>query len=209
MKLIRISILLMFVMSVICSYGQKNKDGFKIKRGDKLTVMVMDHEEFTIKDISVLPDGYIQFPVLGSVKVAGMTSHELAGRLTGALKRYVVEPIVTVMVDKIENNSINVFGYLNKPGKYLVYTPTDLMTAFSMAGGVKNIRKARKITILRKDGKVETVKLKRNLTKKINKLKRIKPLQPGDTVVVKDPIKIEWGLISVVVAIAHLLIYVS
>lgn len=210
MRLIKILTCFLLVLMVgslsAQNYKKKKKHDFKIERGDNLSIMVMDHPEFTIQNIKVLPDGYIQFPVLGNIMAAGMTTKALSDSLTNSLKKYVVEPIVTVMINKLENSTINVFGYLNKPGKYLIYKPTDALTAFSLAGGVKNIRKARKITVLRKNGAIETYKLRRKLSHKIYTLKRIRPLMPGDSIVVKDPIKVEWGLLSVLVAIANLVV---
>lgn len=184
------------------------KEGFVIKRGDKISIMVMEHPEFTVSNITVLPDGCIQFPAIGSFMVAGLTTERLSDQLRQVLEEYVVHPMVTVYVNKIENQSINVFGYLNKPGKYQVFEPVDLITALSMAGGVKNVRKKNKITIIRANGKVNRYTLKKLLKKSGYRLKKIKPIAPGDTVVVEDPFKIEWGMLSFLITVAHLLVVV-
>ncbi len=209
MKTIKVLICILLALTISdlsAQNNKKSKNNFTIERGDVLSIMVMDHPEFTIKDIKVLPDGYIQFPVLGNIMAANMTTKALSDSLANSLKRYVVEPIVTVIINKLENSTINVFGYFNKPGKYLIYKPTDALTAFSMAGGIKNIRKARKITIIRKNGAIETYKLRSKLRNKMYTLRRIRPLMPGDSVVLKDPIKIEWSLISALVAAANLIV---
>ena len=190
---------------VLTSSAQEND--FIIRRGDKISVKVMQHPEFTVSDITVLPDGCIQFPAIGSFRVAGFTTDSLNRRLTKVLDKFVVHPMVSVYVNKIENQSVNIFGYLNKPGKYQIFEPVDLITALSIAGGVKNIRKKNKITIIRANGEVERYKL-RKLLKCNEKLKEIKLIAPGDTVVVKDPFKVEWGMLSFLITLAHLIVVI-
>jgi len=181
---------------------------FLIRKGDKISIQVMEHPEFTVSNITVLPDGCIQFPAVGSIKAAGVSADSLSRHLARVLDDYVVHPIVSIYVNKIENQSINIFGYLNKPGKYQIFEPVDLITALSLAGGVKNIRKKNKITIIRRDGSVEKYKLRRLLNRNREKLGNINKIAAGDTVLVKDPMKIEWGMLSLLVTLAHLIVVI-
>lgn len=206
-SLIKISLVLLLLVLTVLSSSAQEKD-FLIRRGDKISVKVMQHPEFTVADITVLPDGCIQFPAIGSFRVAGFTTDSLNRKLTKALNKFIVHPIISVYVNKIENQSINLFGYLNKPGKYQVFEPVDLITALSIAGGVKNLRKKNKITILRANGEVERYKLRKLLRKSDERLKEIKLIGPGDTVVVQDPCKFEWGMFTFLITVAHLLVVV-
>ena len=69
-------LILFFVTTPLTNYAQID-DAYKIQRGDRLTIQVMDHSEFNVNNIVVLPDGYIQYPALGSIEVAGLTPSQL------------------------------------------------------------------------------------------------------------------------------------
>jgi len=60
-------------------------------------------------------DGYIDYPVLGRIKVAGMQRNELAQYLKNEISRYVEDPIVNI---QCTNFKISVLGEVTKPGTY-------------------------------------------------------------------------------------------
>ena len=62
-------------------------------------------------------NGDIDFPVLGSVHVAGMTREEIASYIKKELmdKNLVKDPIVTV---EFQNLTVSVLGEVSKPGRY-------------------------------------------------------------------------------------------
>ncbi|WP_291585391.1 polysaccharide biosynthesis/export family protein [Bacteroides sp.] len=57
--------------------------------------------------------GYINFPVLGKIKVAGLTCNELSEDLERKISAYAKSPLVTV---RIQNFRISVLGEVNSPG---------------------------------------------------------------------------------------------
>jgi Periplasmic protein involved in polysaccharide export len=181
-----------------CFGTLKSQTNYILQRGDQLDISVMDHPEFTITGLLVLPDGLIQYPALGSVKVAGMSSYTLTDTLTKSLQKFVVNPIVTVYVQKIQKQQVNVFGFVNKPGQYQVFEPVDLLTTLSMAGGIKNLKRVSQVNIVRANGSMETVNLRVffKTTKKISEKAPEVLLYPGDTVYVKEPIEFNWSLLS-------------
>ncbi len=62
-------------------------------------------------------EGYIDYPVLGRVKVSGLTRNEVALLLKKEISKYAEDPIVTV---QCTNFKINVLGEVTKPGTYKV-----------------------------------------------------------------------------------------
>lgn len=70
-----------------------------------------------IATYTVSPQGTIDFPVLGVLKVAGMTRSELAGFIKGEImgRQLAKDPQVTV---EFVNTGINVLGEVEKPGRY-------------------------------------------------------------------------------------------
>ncbi|MBQ8224132.1 MAG: polysaccharide biosynthesis/export family protein [Bacteroides sp.] len=77
-------------------------------------------------------NGEITFPVLGKIKVEGMTRSQLTEMLTERLNNYVKEPIVTV---QIRNFKVSVLGEVNRPGT--INVPNErisVLDAIGMAG---------------------------------------------------------------------------
>ena len=70
------------------------------------------------KTIPVRPDGMVSLPLIGEVKAAGYTPVQLQDMLADDMKKYVSEPQVTVVVEKIGSLNFNIVGQVNHPGDY-------------------------------------------------------------------------------------------
>ena len=78
--------------------------------------------------------GDIEFPVLGKIRVAGMTRSELAGYIKDRLikENLIKDPVVTV---EFMNLSVFVLGEVNKPGRINIDRDRiTVLDAISMAG---------------------------------------------------------------------------
>ncbi len=176
--------------------GAKGQSGcYVINRGDVLDIVVMEHPEFSLSGITVLPDGYIQYPGIGSIKAAGMSSEELTASVQKNVEKYVVNPVVSIYIRKIQNQMLNVLGYVNKPGQFQIFEGVDLLSALSMAGGIKNIKKGKQIVIVRADQSMVELQLKDYMNPK-HRVKELPILYAGDTVYVKEPVEINWSKFS-------------
>lgn len=168
---------------------------YVINRGDVLDIVVMEHPEFSLSGITVLPDGYIQYPGIGGIKAAGMSSEALTASVEKSVEKYVVNPVVSIYIRKIQNQMLNVLGYVNKPGQFQVFEGVDLLSALSMAGGIKNIKKGKQIVIVRADQSMEEIRLKDYMNPK-HRVQKLPVLYAGDTVYVKEPADINWSKFS-------------
>jgi len=77
------------------------------------------------KGILVDAKGYIVLPLVGKVKVSGLSQSEAASRITGQYKKYLNTPSVYV---EVLNKRIYVLGEVNKPG--VVNLDREKMTLF-------------------------------------------------------------------------------
>jgi len=168
---------------------------YLIERGDVLDVVVMEHPEFSLTGIIVLPDGTMQYPGIGSILAAGMSSDALTASVEKSVGKYVVNPLVSVFIRKIQNQMLNVLGYVNKPGQFQIYEGVDLLTALSMAGGIKNIKKGKQVIIIHADQSMEVIKLKEYINPG-HQVKKMPVLYAGDTVMVKEPGEVNWSKFS-------------
>ena len=174
-------------------YSQE--ESYVLKRGDVLSITVMAHPEFSIEKILVMPDGYVQFPGLGSLKASSMNIKDFTRQVTDSIGKYVVNPVVTVFVSMLQTQVINVIGYVNRPGQIAVFEPINIVAALSKAGGIINIKKCKKITLIHADQTIEIIKVKDLFSSKINP-EKAKLLNVGDTLYVVEPNQVNWSQLS-------------
>ena len=109
-------------------------------------------------------EGEIDFPVLGKLKVGGMTKNEAESMIREKLQPYLKEtPIVTV---RMANYKISVLGEVNKPGTFTVSNEkVNVLEALAMAGDMTVYGVRDNVKLIREDaqGKREIVML--DLTK--------------------------------------------
>lgn len=97
----------------------------------------------------VTSDGYLNFPVLGRIKVAGMTTEQLQKYLTERISQDVEQPLVKV---QLINFKVNVTGEVAKPGtqrvSVLKYTILD---AISQAGDLTPYGERNNVLLVRQE----------------------------------------------------------
>lgn len=202
----RIFTLLLMFAAASHIYAQKN--AYIIQRGDVLDVAVMEHPEFSLNGTIVLPDGYVQYPALGSIKVAGMSSEQVTDTLQNALEKYIVNPMVTIFIRKIQNQQLNIYGYVNKPGQYQLYDSLDLFSAIGVGGGLKSFKKITNATIIRANRSVEVINL-RELFKSDLKNEKVPMVYAGDTLYVVEPRQVNWAMLSFITSFMSLAVTLS
>lgn len=104
-----------------------------------------------ISGYTVDTNGYINFPVLGKIKVEGMTREQIAEYLTGQLKEQelIKDPVVTV---EFMNLSVSVLGEVNKPGRISINRDNmTILDALSEAGDLTIFGKREKVLVLRQE----------------------------------------------------------
>lgn len=160
---------------------------YKINPGDILRIDVWNEESLT-REIAVSPDGYISFPLAGSLKMGGNTVTDNEAALSEALGKYLKDkPTVTVTVQQLLGNKIYVIGKVNRPGEYPINRPTDVMQALSVAGGLNTFAAESKILVLRRINTGEQISIPFDYSdvKAGEDLQSNIVLQSGDVVVVR------------------------
>ncbi len=191
---------------VVAAELSSAEGGYMLKRGDVLEINVMQNPEFSVSGILILPDGNIQYPGLGSIRAAGLSIDEFSDTITSITRKYVVDPIVTVFIRALPNQTINVIGYVSRPGQVMLFEPTDLITVLSKVGGISSIRKCKKITIIRSDQTIETIRVE-DVFRKDGKPAVNPLLRVGDTVYVIEPNEFNWSRLSFFISLAQIAVY--
>lgn len=161
-------------------------DTYRVGPGDKLRISVYKDPTTSLDAVQVRPDGKITMPLIGDIQASGRTSDELRDSVASALKTYMTNPSVTVIVLEATASTVFVLGEVNHPGT--VSLQGNNMTALqvlAVAGGLKDFADAKNIRILRK-GATGTQTIRFNYKDAIKGEGTNPVLKPGDTVVVPD-----------------------
>ncbi len=96
----------------------------------------------------VRPDGMITL-ITGDVRAAGLTPKELTVQITENLKKYIQDPLVTVVVAAVNSQKIFLLGEVQHVGQLTLSPGMTPLQAISAAGGLTAYANAKKIYILR------------------------------------------------------------
>jgi len=116
--------------------AQSSQADLLIGSGDLLEVSVYDVPEFD-KQVRVNNEGEISLPLLGSVRVAGLTIRQTEQLLEQRLSAggYFTDPRVMVFAKEYATQGITVLGEVHKPGIYPMLGVHTLFDVISAAGG--------------------------------------------------------------------------
>ena len=111
---------------------------YRLASGDVLSIYVLGEDDLKREKIRLTDAGTIQFPVLGEMRIRGLTTGELEQKITSGLLKaeYLKNPKVTVSIDEYRPFFIN--GEVYKPGGYPYVPGLTVLKAVSLAGGFKD-----------------------------------------------------------------------
>jgi len=114
----------------------KQQGPFRLGRGDVLQISVYDEPDLTVDGITVRPDGFVSFPLIGDIRAERQSVEDLRGMLTTQLAAYLKEPKVSVVVRRFASQRYTIIGQVVKPGMYPLDTQVTLTQAMARSGGL-------------------------------------------------------------------------
>ena len=133
-----------------------------LSAGDTLDLMVYKEPDLNMRS-KIARDGRVQLPLLGEVKVVGMSVREAQEHIRKLLNSdYVVDPQVYLNIVSYTQRKFTIIGQVTRPGSYELQGTESLsiLEAIGMAGGFSRIADTRNITVKRAvDGKPQTIKV--------------------------------------------------
>jgi len=99
----------------------------------------------------VASDGTIDYPLLGTLSVQGMTPTDVTRLIEKGLVdgQFLKAPNVSVFVKEYTSKKISVFGQVNKPGTLQYVDGMSIVEAISNAGGFTPMAKPNDVTVTR------------------------------------------------------------
>lgn len=184
----RLALLLPLLLLAACTaWAQPAADSYALRHGDRIQVSVWKEEALN-REVRVLPDGSIGFPLVGRIQVSGLSTAEVEKRIRDGLRTYIPEPVVSVVVLATEGNSVYVLGKVLKPGPVaLTSADTTVLQVLSQVGGLDRFAHADQIVVLRNspaDGRSQTLRVRYGDLLRGQALESNVVMRPGDTVMV-------------------------
>lgn len=130
---------------------------YRLSKYDVINVAILGFDEANFKNIMVGPDGYVNLPYAGTVKLGGLTIPEATELLKGKLGDYIKIPGMAVMVTQYGPRKVYVLGEVRTPGVHtLGWDNMNIIAALSDAGGIALKGRPKHVAVVRQvDGKVQ------------------------------------------------------
>ena len=142
---------------------------YGIGPGDVINIVVWNHPELVLapagatlttdasglasvgNGYNVSPDGLIQFPLLGTFKIAGLTENSARQEMTRRLSKFLKDPQITLRVQAYRAGRVYVDGEVRIPGLQAINDiPMTLPEAISRAGGLTATADRATVAVTRK-----------------------------------------------------------
>ena len=126
---------------------------YRINAGDQVEINVWGEERLQ-RDLTVLPDGTIAFPLVGQLRIAGMLPQDVERMVTERLRnQYRGEvPFVTVSVKAPAGMRYSIIGRVRGPGVVSMTRYVTVLEALSQAGGPDEFANVDNIVVVRQTG---------------------------------------------------------
>jgi protein involved in polysaccharide export with SLBB domain len=124
---------------------------YRLGPEDIISVEVFNQDRYSRKGIVVPPSGRISLSLIpGGVFVNGKTVEEVAQIITKKYDEYIIDPQVTVSLDKASSYRYSVVGDVGQPGVRLMSHRMTVTEALAEAGGVLSTGDRSKVYVLRR-----------------------------------------------------------
>ncbi|MCB0321688.1 MAG: polysaccharide export protein, partial [Bdellovibrionales bacterium] len=115
--------------------GSRFEVDYRIGPGDEIEVHVFEVEELNTS-VRVSQAGFVELPLVGSLKAEGLTQSEFEKSLQSSLAKFVRNPQVSALITVFASQEVAVMGAVQRPGRYsLKKGQNSLLELLSAAGG--------------------------------------------------------------------------
>jgi len=124
---------------------------YRLGPEDVISVEVFNQDRYSRKGIIVPPSGRVSLSLIpGGVFVNGKTVDEVAEFIKKKYDEYIIDPQVTVSLEKASSYRYSVIGDVGQPGIRLMSHRMTVAEAIAEAGGVLNTGSKSKVVVLRR-----------------------------------------------------------
>jgi polysaccharide export outer membrane protein len=162
---------------------------YRVGAGDVLSISVpgliersnADAKSETLGGFRVYTSGKVLLPLVGGVKVAGLTVEDIHHKLVDAFSAYIKKPVLSVEILEFKSQPLYLLGKFNRPGLYYLDRPTSLMHGIALGAGLNDTANMRGARLIRSD-RIQPVDIYQLLYN--NDFTQNVQLHPGDAIYV-------------------------
>jgi len=167
-----------------CQGAACQTEQYVIGPGDVLHISVWKNKSLDTV-VTVRPDGNISFPLLNDIRVVGIAPEQLQKTIQSRLKKFMVDPEVSVVVQEVHSFVVSVIGQVNKPGRYEFQSDVTVLDVLAKAGGLTDFARESSIVVLRENGNIrQRLPFDYDTAISAKSTERLLQVRPGDIVVV-------------------------
>jgi polysaccharide biosynthesis/export protein len=159
---------------------------YRLGPEDIVSVNVFGQDRYSRSGITIPPSGRISLALIpGGVFVNGKTVDEVAETIKKRYDEYIIDPQVSVSLDKASSYRYSVIGDVGQPGIRMMSHRMTVTEALAEAGGVLSTGNKSKVVVLRRqaDGNLTPIAVNVSAIYK-GKAPDVTYLVPGDQVIV-------------------------
>jgi len=111
---------------------------YRVGGYDILDITVYEETDLSTRGVRISADGFISFPLIGRIKVEGLTTSEIEKIISNKLAQgqFIIDAQVSVMVADYRSKQFMVLGPVTNPGSYPLKAQERVIDAISSAGGM-------------------------------------------------------------------------
>ncbi|MBI3289586.1 MAG: polysaccharide export protein [Elusimicrobia bacterium] len=139
--------------------AEARKSGYQLAPKDIIEVTVYEEDDLH-KTVEIGDDGLINLPIVGQVRVSGLTAAQVEATLRRLLGDYLVSPQVSVQIKEYHARKFFVLGEVAKAGSFDLPRGRAMtaLEAIASAGGLMKTAAAARTRVLRRiDGNVTSI----------------------------------------------------
>lgn len=130
--------------------------GYVLDSGDRLFLEVFGVPDYT-GEFKVLADGSVRLPLVGQVRMRGLTLEQAQMAVTEAYGEYIRQPFVDLNLVNTRSVQVAIAGEVNRPGAYALEAtedgkPLTVTKAIQLAGGITQLANIHQVQVVRGQG---------------------------------------------------------
>jgi polysaccharide export outer membrane protein len=167
--------------------AQADENTYLIGPGDSLQIFVWRNPDLSTT-VPVRPDGRISIPLVEDIESAGKTPTQLARDIESKLKKFVTDPVVTVIVSNFVgpySQQVRVVGEASEPKAVPYRQKMTALDAMIATGGLTPYAAGDRATLVRTvNGHQQSYNLRLGDLLKDGDMSANVPLEPGDVIII-------------------------
>ena len=163
---------------------------------DVISVEVFGQANYSKTGIVIPPTSRISYPLIpGGVFVGGKTVEQVAEDIKKKLDEYIIDPKVTVSLDKVGSARFSVLGKVVTPGVKTMSRRYNLYEAIAEAGGIDKEGDKKRIVLVRLNSTGGFSQMVIDMGKVLKGEQEVVYLLPGDQIIVPEK---RWSLTKII-----------